>query len=114
MPQNTWLITCAIWPRIHSLILEQNGVITSAPICWDMIERISGKSLREYVKESVLLPLGMNDTDWFYGPEALSKFVKATSLVDGKLEAASNVFSEATISKEQTYTRRRLRAKWSD
>jgi CubicO group peptidase (beta-lactamase class C family) len=68
-----------------------------------MIERISGKTLREYVKETVLEPLGMNETDWYYGPEALSKFVKAYSLVDGNLEPASNMFSEATISKEQTY-----------
>lgn len=68
-----------------------------------MIERISGKTLREYVKETVLIPLGMNQTDWYYEPEALPKFVKAYSLIDGKLEPASNMFSEATISKEQTY-----------
>ncbi|MEO5910772.1 MAG: serine hydrolase domain-containing protein [Pelobium sp.] len=68
-----------------------------------MIERISGKSLREYVKESVLLPLGMNRTDWYFEPEILSKFVKTYNLVDGGLEPASNVFSEATISKQQTY-----------
>jgi CubicO group peptidase (beta-lactamase class C family) len=68
-----------------------------------MIERISGKNLREYVKETVLIPLGMNETDWYYEPEALSRFVKAYNLIDGKLEPASNIFSEATISKEQTY-----------
>lgn len=68
-----------------------------------MIERISGKTLREYVKETVLDPLGMNETDWYYEPEALSKFVKAYNLVDGNLEPASNMFSEATISSEQTY-----------
>jgi len=68
-----------------------------------MIERISGKTLREYVKETVLTPLGMNETDWYYDAEALHKFVKAYSLIDGKLEPASNMFSEATISKEQTY-----------
>jgi len=68
-----------------------------------MIERISGKTLREYVKETVLMPLGMNDTDWYYEPDALRKFVKAYSLIDGKLEPESNMFSEATISKEQTY-----------
>jgi CubicO group peptidase (beta-lactamase class C family) len=68
-----------------------------------MIERISGKSLREYVKESVLEPLGMNHTDWYYEPTALSHFVKAYNAVDGKLEPASNMFSEGTISKDQTY-----------
>ena len=68
-----------------------------------MIERISGEPLREYVKETILKPLGMDETDWYYEPEALTKFVKAYSLVDGKLEPASNMFSEATISKQQTY-----------
>ncbi|MEO6539805.1 MAG: serine hydrolase domain-containing protein, partial [Ferruginibacter sp.] len=68
-----------------------------------MIERISGKSLREYVKETVLEPLGMNNTDWYYEPEALSRFVKAYNYVDGKLAPASNMFSEGTISKDQTY-----------
>jgi len=68
-----------------------------------MIERISGKPLREYVKETVLEPLGMNDTDWYYGPEALDRFVKVYNAVEGKLEPASNMFSEGTISKQQTY-----------
>ena len=68
-----------------------------------MIERISGKTLREYVKLSVLDPLGMTETDWYYKPEALQRFVKAYSAIDGKLVPASNKFSEGTISKEQTY-----------
>jgi CubicO group peptidase (beta-lactamase class C family) len=68
-----------------------------------MIERISGKPLREYVKETVLLPLGMNDTDWYYEPSKLSRFVKAYGAVDGKLEPTTNLYSEATISTEQTY-----------
>ena len=68
-----------------------------------MIERISGKPLREYVKETVLQPLGMNNTDWYYQPEALNRFVKAYNYADGKLEPASNVYSEGTTSKDQTY-----------
>ena len=68
-----------------------------------LIERISGKTLREYVKLSVLDPLGMTKTDWYYKPEALQRFVKAYSAVDGKLVPASNKFSEGTVSKEQTY-----------
>jgi CubicO group peptidase (beta-lactamase class C family) len=68
-----------------------------------MIERISGKSLRQYVKETVLEPLGMKDTDWYYEKTALSRFVKAYDAVDGKLEPASNMYSEATVSTEQTY-----------
>ncbi|WP_432709812.1 serine hydrolase domain-containing protein [Pedobacter sp.] len=68
-----------------------------------LIEVISGKTLREYVKLSVLDPLGMTETDWYYKPEALQRFVKAYSAVDGKLVAESNKFSEGTVSKEQTY-----------
>ncbi|HMB91445.1 MAG TPA: serine hydrolase domain-containing protein [Rhodothermales bacterium] len=69
-----------------------------------MIERISGKPLREYVQETVLDPLGMDDTDWYYDdPAALNRFVKAYNAVDGELEPASNRFSEATLSDEQTY-----------
>jgi CubicO group peptidase (beta-lactamase class C family) len=68
-----------------------------------MIERISGKSLRQYVKETILEPLGMKDTDWYYDKSALSRFVKAYNAVDGKLEPASNMYSEATVSTEQTY-----------
>lgn len=68
-----------------------------------MIERISGKTLREYIKETVLIPLGMNNTDWYYEPEALSKFVKAYSLNNGKIEPASNMFSEMAVGKVQTF-----------
>jgi len=68
-----------------------------------MIERISGKPLRQYVKEAVLEPLGMNNTDWYYEPAALSRFVKAYNSVDGKLVPSSNMYSEGTISKSQTY-----------
>ena len=68
-----------------------------------MIERISGKPLREYVKETVLDALGMDDTDWYYEPVALSRFVKPYRVVDGRLEPASTMYSEGTVSKEQTY-----------
>ena len=64
-----------------------------------MIERISGKPLRQYVKEAVLEPLGMNDTDWYYEPDALGRFVKAYNYDKGNLEAASNMFSEGAVSK---------------
>ena len=68
-----------------------------------MVEIISGKPLRQYVKETVLEPLGMSNTDWYYEPEVLNRFVKAYNSVDGKLEPASNMFSEGAISKSQTY-----------
>ena len=68
-----------------------------------MVERISGKSLQEYVKETILEPLGMKHTDWFYEPAQLSKFVKPYSAVDGKLEPGSTMFAEGAVSSEQTY-----------
>jgi CubicO group peptidase (beta-lactamase class C family) len=68
-----------------------------------MIERISGKTLREYVKETILIPLGMSETDWYYEPDALPRFVKAYNSVDGKLEPVSPFFRESVVSKVQTY-----------
>lgn len=68
-----------------------------------MVELISGKSLREYVKSTVLDPLGMIETDWYYEPSKLNRFVKAYSDIDGKLVPQSNKFSETTISPVQTY-----------
>jgi|GEM_PF-289649 len=68
-----------------------------------MIERISGKPLREYVKEKVLDPLGMKESDWYYKPAALGRFVKGYHVKDGKLGAGPNLYSEGTISPEQTY-----------
>jgi CubicO group peptidase (beta-lactamase class C family) len=48
-------------------------------------------------------PLGMKNTDWYYEPAALSRFVKAYNGVDGILEPASNMYSEGTVTDEQTY-----------
>lgn len=68
-----------------------------------MVERISGKSLRDYVKETILKPLGMDNTDWYYQPNALSRFVKPYNAIDGKLEEGSTMYAQGTISSEQTY-----------
>ncbi|MDP0501978.1 MAG: serine hydrolase [Verrucomicrobiota bacterium JB022] len=68
-----------------------------------MVERISGQPLREYVKEKILDPLGMDETDWYYGEEDRERFVKAYRAVDGKLLPGTNIYSEGTFSEEQTY-----------
>lgn len=68
-----------------------------------LIERISGKPLREYVKETVLVPLGMDDTDWYYEPAALARFVKPYRVVDGQLQPGPRLYSEGTVSPVQTY-----------
>ena len=68
-----------------------------------MIEIISGKSLQEYVKENVLNPLGMKNTNWYYNANDLSKFVKPYKAVEGKLELGSTMYAEGAISNNQTY-----------
>lgn len=68
-----------------------------------LIERISQKPLREYVTETVLLPLGMDDTDWFYAPADLDRFVKPYRVADGKLVPGSHLYAEGTVASQQTY-----------
>lgn len=68
-----------------------------------MIERISGKTLREYVEETILEPLGMEHTDWYYASEELERFVKPYNAVDGKLEPYTTMFSDGTVCEDQTY-----------
>ncbi len=68
-----------------------------------LVERISGKPLREYVKEKVLTPLGMDRTDWYYAPADLARFVKPYRSVDGKLVPGPNLYAEGAVSTQQTY-----------
>jgi CubicO group peptidase (beta-lactamase class C family) len=68
-----------------------------------MVEIISGKPLREYVKETILQPLGINNTDWYYGPEALTRFVKPYVAADGVLTPGTTMYAEGAVSGEQTY-----------
>lgn len=68
-----------------------------------MVERISGKTLQEYIKETIFDPLGMENTGWYYEPEHLSRFVKPYSAVEGKLQPGSTMFAEGAVSSQQTY-----------
>jgi CubicO group peptidase (beta-lactamase class C family) len=68
-----------------------------------MIERISGKTLQEYVIETILEPLGMSNTRWYFSPEDLSKFVKPYNYVDGKLKTGSSMYAKGATSEKQTY-----------
>lgn len=68
-----------------------------------MVEIISGKPLREYVKETILKPLGMNNTDWYYSPEALNRFVKPYVAANGALTSGTTMYAEGAVSSEQTY-----------
>lgn len=68
-----------------------------------LIERISGQSLQEYVHKTILEPLGMTETDWYYSAEVLPRFVKPYTLTEEGLKPGSTMFSEAAVSEEQTY-----------
>lgn len=68
-----------------------------------MVERISGKPLREYVKKTIFEPLGMKNTDWFYSSDQLTRFVKPYTAGDGKLVPASTMFAEGAVSNNTTY-----------
>jgi CubicO group peptidase (beta-lactamase class C family) len=68
-----------------------------------LVERISGKPLQEYVKETILEPLGMKHTRWYFSPEDLSRFVKPYNDVDGKLLPGSTMYAEGATSEKQTY-----------
>ena len=68
-----------------------------------MVEVISGKSLQEYVKETILNPLEMDDTDWYYEPEALERFVTPYSPTENGLKPGSKMFAKSTTSENQTY-----------
>ena len=65
----------------------------SSDIVGYLVEYFSGKSLREYVKETILVPLGMKDTDWYYPDDYRSRMVTAYKEEDGKLMPQENVWS---------------------
>jgi CubicO group peptidase (beta-lactamase class C family) len=58
-----------------------------------LVEYFSGKSLRDYVKETILIPLGMKDSDWYYPDSYKSRMVTAYKEEDGKLAPQENVWS---------------------
>ena len=62
-------------------------------VCAYLVELFSGKPFRDYVKETILVPLGMKDTDWFYDESYRDRLVTAYREVDGKLVAQTNVWT---------------------
>ncbi|ROQ19869.1 CubicO group peptidase (beta-lactamase class C family) [Marinimicrobium koreense] len=68
-----------------------------------LIERISGQPLRDYVKENVLDPLGMDDTDWFHAPEDFDRFVKPYRAIDGELVPGTELYIKGAVTEQQTY-----------
>lgn len=68
-----------------------------------LIERISGKSLREYVKETIFIPLGMHETDWYFSSDKKSRFVTPYYAKDGELIEGSDFYIRGAVSDVQTY-----------
>ena len=58
-----------------------------------LVEYFSGKPLRDYVKETILIPLGMKDSDWYYPESYRVRMVTAYTEKDGKLVAQPDVWS---------------------
>lgn len=55
-----------------------------------MIERLSGKSLAEFLRENIFTPLGMHDTSYFVEPDKRDRFAEMYELdEDGNIEIAS-------------------------
>ncbi|NMH27143.1 serine hydrolase domain-containing protein [Flavobacterium silvaticum] len=68
-----------------------------------LIERISGKPLRQYVKEAVFEPLGIKNTDWYFPADSRSRFVKPYTYIDGKLQPGPTLYLDGALSSSQTY-----------
>lgn len=62
-------------------------------VCAYLVEIFSGQPFRDYVKESILIPLGMKDTDWYYPESYRERLVTAYNGVEGKLVARNNVWT---------------------
>lgn len=62
-------------------------------VCGYLVEYFSGKSLRDYVKETILIPLEMKDSDWYYPESYRQRMVTAYTEKDGKLVAQPDVWS---------------------
>jgi CubicO group peptidase (beta-lactamase class C family) len=67
-----------------------------------LVEYFSGMPLRDYVKETILTPLGMVDTDWYYPESYRERMVTAYVERDGSLVALKDVWSGRDPFQEDT------------
>ena len=74
----------------------------SSNIVGYLVEVISGKPLRDYVKETILTPLGMVDTDWYFPESYRERMVTAYNERGGQLIAQENVWSGRNPFQEDT------------
>lgn len=74
----------------------------SSDVCGYLVELFSGNPLRDYVKETILIPLGMKDSDWYYPESYRARMVTAYHEKNGKLVAQNNVWSGRNPFSEDT------------
>ena len=74
----------------------------SSDVCGYLVEYFSGKPLRDYVKETILTPLGMIDSDWYYPESYRNRMVTAYVERDGKLVPQPNAWSGLNPFQEDT------------
>jgi len=74
----------------------------SSNIVGYLVEVFSGKPLRDYVKETILTPLGMVDTDWYYPESYRERMVTAYNERNGQLVAQENAWSGRNPFQEDT------------
>ena len=67
-----------------------------------LVEYFSGMPLRDYVKETILKPLGMVDTDWYYPESYRARMVTAYNERDGALVPRDDVWSGRNPFQEDT------------
>ncbi len=58
---------------------------TSADVLGGLVEAVTGQSYRDYLREHIFLPLGMEDTDFYVPPEKQNRFAAAYDRQDGAL-----------------------------
>jgi CubicO group peptidase (beta-lactamase class C family) len=63
-----------------------------------LVEKLSGKSLPEFLRERIFTPLGMKDTDFFVPEEKLSRLATIYT-TDGKSPALTAMPRDAAVSK---------------
>lgn len=67
------------------------------------IERITKQTLRDYVKENILNPLDMNDTDWYYDEEVYDRIAKVCIPAGGTLIPGGESFAFNICGPVRTY-----------
>ena len=74
----------------------------SSDVVGYLVEYFSGMSLRDYVKQTILTPLGMVDTDWYYPESQRARMVTAYNERNGELIPRHDAWSGRNPFQEDT------------